>query len=148
MMQRPEVLRRDEVVIRDRLALASAGRSDWAWRRRSPARRPLPGSASSSRGRQWLFVFILLGSAALIVWLYWHEGKASRASKLLLAALRMALVLLAMFMLSEAVLSVERKGLPYLTILVDDSASERIRRPVREARDQVRARRARRAGQV
>ncbi len=29
-------------------------------------------------------------------------------------------------MLSEAVLSVERTGLPYLTILVDDSASERI----------------------
>ena len=36
------------------------------------------------------------------------------------------LVLLAVFMLSEAVLSVERTGLPYLTIMVDDSASERI----------------------
>ena len=33
---------------------------------------------------------------------------------------------LAMFMLSEAVLSVERNGLPYLTILIDDSASQRI----------------------
>ena len=31
-----------------------------------------------------------------------------------------------MFMLSEAVLSVERTGLPYLTILIDDSASQRI----------------------
>ncbi len=31
-----------------------------------------------------------------------------------------------MFMLSEAVLSVGRTGLPYLTILIDDSASERI----------------------
>ena len=31
-----------------------------------------------------------------------------------------------MFMLSEAVLSVERTGLPFLTILIDDSASERI----------------------
>ena len=36
------------------------------------------------------------------------------------------MVLLAMFMLSEAVLSVERTGLPYVTILVDDSASQRI----------------------
>ena len=36
------------------------------------------------------------------------------------------LVLLAVFMLSEAVLSVERTGLPYLTIMVDDSASEAI----------------------
>lgn len=75
---------------------------------------------------QWLFFFIILGSAALIIWLYWHEGRASRASKMLLASVRIALVLLALFMLSEAVLSVERKGLPYLTILVDDSASGRI----------------------
>ena len=29
---------------------------------------------------------MLLGSVALIIWLYWHEGKASRASKMLLAA--------------------------------------------------------------
>ena len=35
-------------------------------------------------------------------------------------------MLLAMFMLSEAVLSVERTGLPYLTIMIDDSASQRI----------------------
>jgi hypothetical protein len=76
--------------------------------------------------QQWSLVFTFLLSAGLIGWLYWHEGKASRASKLLLASLRMALVLLAMFMLSEAVLSVERTGLPYLTILVDDSASLRI----------------------
>ncbi len=75
---------------------------------------------------QWLLVFTVLLSAALIIWLYWHEGKASRAAKLFLASLRMALVLLAMVMLNEAVLSVERTGLPYLTILVDDSASQRI----------------------
>jgi hypothetical protein len=75
---------------------------------------------------QWLVVFSVLLSAALIIWLYWHEGKASRASKLLLAAVRIALVLLAMLMLSEIALSVKRTGLPYLTILVDDSASQRI----------------------
>ncbi len=71
-------------------------------------------------------MFVLIGSVALVIWLYWHEGKASRVSKILLAGIRLALVLLALFMLSEAVLSVERKGLPYLTILVDDSASQRI----------------------
>ena len=86
-------------------------------------------------------VFTVLGSVALICWLYRHEGKASTASKVVLAGLRIALVLLAMFMLSEAVLSVERTGLPYLTILVDDSASQRDRRPVREARSQGGARR-------
>jgi len=75
---------------------------------------------------QWLLVFTVLCCVALILWLYRHEGKASTASKLSLAGLRVLLVLLAIFMLSEAVLSVERTGLPYITILVDDSASQRI----------------------
>src|SRR5437868_15295269 len=60
---------------------------------------------------------------ALIVWLYLREGAASLRYKLGLAALRVALVLLAVFMLAEAVLSVERTGLPYFVILADDSAS-------------------------
>jgi hypothetical protein len=75
---------------------------------------------------QWLLVFTVVLCITLIGWLYRHEGKARRTSKLLLAGVRIALLLLAMFMLSEAVLSVERTGLPYLTILVDDSASQRI----------------------
>ena len=75
---------------------------------------------------QTLLVFTILASVSLIVWLYRREGTSSIASKLLLASLRILLVLLAMFMLSEAVLSVGRNGLPYLTILIDDSASQRI----------------------
>jgi len=75
---------------------------------------------------QWLWVFTVLGSVVLILWLYRREGKASTLVKLMLASMRIALVLLAMFMLTEAVLSVGREGLPYLTILVDDSASEGI----------------------
>jgi len=75
---------------------------------------------------QWLLVFTVLGSVGLIVWLYRHEGKASAASKLALATLRICVVFLAIFLLSEAVLSVERTGLPYVTILIDDSASQRI----------------------
>jgi hypothetical protein len=93
---------------------------------------PQPGEAINPRIRleqpwsQTLLVFTALLSIALIVWLYRNEGKASVAAKVTLAALRISLVLLAMFMLSEAVLSVERTGLPYLTILIDDSASQRI----------------------
>ena len=52
-----------------------------------------------------------------------REGVA--ASKVLLAGLRMALVLLAMFMLRGRAVG-RADGLPYLTILVDDSASGRI----------------------
>ena len=75
---------------------------------------------------QWLLALTVLGGATLFVWLYRKEGKASLFAKLALAAIRITLLLLATFMLSEAVLSVERTGLPYLTILLDDSASERI----------------------
>ncbi len=75
---------------------------------------------------QTILVFTVLGSVGLIVWLYRHEARVGAGSKLVLAALRVMLVLLAVFMLSEAVLSVERTGLPYLTILVDDSASQQI----------------------
>jgi uncharacterized membrane protein len=75
---------------------------------------------------QSLLVFTVVGAIALIAWLYQHEGRASTFSKIVLAGLRIMLVLLAVFMLSEAVLSVRREGLPNLTIMVDDSASASI----------------------
>jgi hypothetical protein len=93
---------------------------------------PNAGEATNPRIRfeqpwdQSLLVFTAVLSVVLIIWLYRHEGKASTATKMFLAGLRITLVLLAMFMLSEAVLSVERTGLPYLTILIDDSDSQRI----------------------
>ncbi|MFO0960732.1 MAG: VWA domain-containing protein [Isosphaeraceae bacterium] len=87
---------------------------------------------------QWLALLIGLGGIALIVGVYRREGSASMPSRMLLAALRCSLVLLAMLMLSEAVLSVERTGLPYFLVLMDDSASGQIVDPyadpkVREA---------------
>jgi hypothetical protein len=93
---------------------------------------PQPGEETTPRivfeqpWSQTLFVFTALGSVALIIWLYRREGKASTATKVVLACLRIALVFLAMFMLSEAVLSVGRYGFPYLTILIDDSRSDGI----------------------
>ncbi len=72
---------------------------------------------------QGLALLIGLGGAALIVWLYRHEGSVPGSYKALLATLRIVLVLLAMFLLSEAVLSVDRTGLPYFVVMVDDSAS-------------------------
>jgi uncharacterized membrane protein len=69
-------------------------------------------------------ILTVIACVALIVWLYRREGKASMAYKMTLAGMRIALVLLALFMLSEAVLSVERMGLPYFVVMVDDSASQ------------------------
>src|SRR3954471_13959542 len=64
---------------------------------------------------QWLLLAVVLGSTALVIWLYRREGKASALYKAALATLRIGLILLVMFMISEAVLSVERTGLPYVT---------------------------------
>ncbi len=78
------------------------------------------------RMSQGLLLLIVLGSAALIVWLYRREGSASLPYKMFLAALRLGLILLALFMLSEAVLRVDRTGLPYFVVMVDDSASQQV----------------------
>ena len=72
---------------------------------------------------QAVTLLVVLGCAGLIIWLYRREGQAPLPYKIVLAALRIMLVLLAIFMLSEAVLSVERTGLPSFVIMVDDSAS-------------------------
>ena len=69
-------------------------------------------------------ILTLVVCVTLIVWLYRREGKASIGYKMFLAGLRISLVLLALFMLSEAVLSIERMGLPYFVVMIDDSASE------------------------
>ena len=75
---------------------------------------------------QWVTLLVVLGCAGFIVWLYRREEGASPAYRLVLAGLRIGLVLLAVFMLSEAVLSVERTGLPYFVVMVDDSASQQV----------------------
>jgi hypothetical protein len=91
-----------------------------------PAR---PGEAIAPQVRfespwpQGLALFVALASIAWIAWLYRRESSAPPAYRALLAGLRIALVLLAMFMLSEAVLSVDRTGLPYFVVLTDSSAS-------------------------
>jgi hypothetical protein len=75
---------------------------------------------------QGTLLLIVLACAALVVWLYRREGQVPWVYKMALAALRITLVLLTLFMLSEAVLSVERTGLPYFVILLDNSASEQV----------------------
>ncbi|WZO96483.1 VWA domain-containing protein [Isosphaeraceae bacterium EP7] len=75
---------------------------------------------------QGVLLLVLAASIALVIWLYRREGQASRPWKVLLASLRICLILLAVFMLSEAVLSVDRTGLPYFVVMLDDSASGQI----------------------
>ncbi len=75
---------------------------------------------------QAVTLLIILGATGLIIWLYRREGQVPIHYKIGLAVIRISLVLLTLFMLSEAVLSVERTGLPYFIFMVDDSASGHI----------------------
>ena len=72
---------------------------------------------------QGVTLLVVVACAALIIYLYRREGSAPLAYKMLLAGLRISLVILCVFMLSEAVLSVERTGLPYFVVMADNSAS-------------------------
>jgi hypothetical protein len=108
---------------------------DWILQKLADAYQVAPpesGEAISPRLRleqpwaQWLLIAVVVGGSSLIIWLYRRDGRASAATKVLLAGIRITLLLLIVFMLSEAVLSVERTGLPSLTIMIDDSASARI----------------------
>ena len=72
----------------------------------------------------WVLLLFVVFAVVGVVWIYLREGTtASRTFKLFLAGIRLVLVALALFMLSDAVLSVERMGLPYLVVLLDDSGS-------------------------
>src|SRR4051794_22016092 len=73
---------------------------------------------------QGVTLLVVLACGALIIWLYRRESQGSMAYRLALATVRIVLVFMAIFMLSEAVLSVERTGLPYFVIVADDSASQ------------------------
>jgi hypothetical protein len=88
---------------------------------------------------QWLFLLVAVGGVALVAWLYRREPGAPPWYRGLLAALRILLVFLAMFLLSEAVLSVDRTGLPTFVVMVDDSASGSIVDPYEDPKLQAEA---------
>lgn len=72
----------------------------------------------------WLTVLMALGAAALVAGLYTREaGDAGRRYRALLTILRLTALALVALMIAEFVLSLQRTGLPYVVIAIDDSAS-------------------------
>jgi len=72
----------------------------------------------------WLLLLFLLGATAFVVWVYRRDaGHLAPWRRWILTALRLGAVAVALFFLSQALLSVERTGLPYLLVLLDTSAS-------------------------
>ena len=100
------------------------------------------GLANSWTWAPWVLL-LFVGAATLVVaWLYWMEsGPAGRLVRLLCAALRLGAIAMVLFMIAEWLLTLNRTGLPYVVLLVDDSASmgiadryddEKLRRMVAE----------------
>ena len=72
----------------------------------------------------WAAVVVLAAAALFVVGIYLRSGgRASRRCRLALAAIRLGLVALAMLMIAQVSLLVQRIGLPYVAVLIDDSRS-------------------------
>jgi hypothetical protein len=73
----------------------------------------------------WLAGALAALAAALVAWVYYHEGRAARpVYKVLLAGLRLGLVLLTLaVLLPQLRLWFERQGWPDVALVLDDSAS-------------------------
>jgi hypothetical protein len=72
----------------------------------------------------WMLLLLVIIAVAVVVQFYLREtGTAGRGLRLLLAGMRLALVAIVAFMLAQFVLSLERTGLPYVVVVVDDSGS-------------------------
>lgn len=72
----------------------------------------------------WITVLFVLFVVGFVVWNYAREGgEAGPRLRTVLVGMRLALFGILLFMIAEVVLSLERTGLPYVVVLVDDSAS-------------------------
>ncbi|MBN2578482.1 MAG: hypothetical protein JXB10_05775 [Pirellulales bacterium] len=72
----------------------------------------------------WLTLLAAAAAAAFVVAIYLRENRqCSRRKRLTLAAVRLLLILLAALMIAQVALVLQRTGLPYAAVVVDDSLS-------------------------
>jgi hypothetical protein len=72
----------------------------------------------------WLLLTLVLGSAAILLAVYWHESaSAARPWKVLMAALRLGLVGIIILMLYGWTVQSHQTDLPDIVVMLDDSAS-------------------------
>jgi uncharacterized membrane protein len=75
----------------------------------------------------WVLALFAVAAGAFVVFFYLREGAVARGAKLALAGVRLAIVAMLVVMLGELELSIDRTGLPYLVVGVDDSESQSLR---------------------
>ena len=89
--------------------------TQWSWLYQTPWPSGMP---------QWS---VLLAAVSLLFYVWWiyrrDASSASRINRFGLVALRLAVVGIVLVVLSEITLVVDRTGLPFIAILLDDSAS-------------------------
>lgn len=75
----------------------------------------------------WAPWLMLLGCAAIVAWvlyMYARDGATlSRPSRMALVALRLGVFAVLLFMLGEGMIQGQRTGLPYVVVMLDNSAS-------------------------
>lgn len=72
----------------------------------------------------WATLLLIVAAVAFVVFVYSREGgEAKRAMRVVMGGLRLAAVAILLFMIAEFVLSLERTGLPYVAVVVDQSGS-------------------------
>lgn len=72
----------------------------------------------------WITVLLVMFVLGFVVWNYSREGgEAGPRLRAFLIATRLSLFAIVLFMIAEIVLSLERTGLPYVVVAIDDSAS-------------------------
>ena len=72
----------------------------------------------------WIFVLFVTSAIILVIGIYLRESKsATRRYRFSLGIIRLSVIALVLMMLGSLELVVDRTGLPYLILLVDDSES-------------------------
>src|SRR5262245_29700161 len=72
----------------------------------------------------WVLLLFGIAAVAYVYWIYRRDaGHLGRSARLGLAALRLATIGVLLFILSQAVLAIERTGLPYVVVMLDVSGS-------------------------
>ena len=75
----------------------------------------------------WVTLLVVLFSVVFVVFNYLKDGpQSSKVFRMLLAAIRLLLVAIVLFMLGQFTLSLHRTGLPYVAVIFDDSLSMNI----------------------
>lgn len=89
--------------------------TQWTWLRQTPWPSGTPA---------WLVVIIAAAIVASIVWVYRRDARSVTLPwRIVLISLRLATIIFVLLILTELTLVVDRTGLPFIAVLIDDSAS-------------------------